>query len=73
MAFSYAEGQFVPTNLDLELLQKVEKADNLSEFPHLWRWFTHIQTFDQAEKCNFVQIKASNRVRKGCKLFFLEL
>jgi len=57
--FSYLNGHFSPTSVDCKVFNHVQSLD-LSEFPNLSRWFRHIQSFAQAERDSFVQIKTQN-------------
>ena len=75
MAFSYIGGHFSPTTLDCQVLNSLNKNENLSEFVHVSRWASHIQSFDTIERSNFDQSSSlvlqkpqglKSRVRNVC-------
>ena len=55
MASSYIGGHFSPTTLDCQVLDSLNKNENLSDFVHVSRWASHIQSFDTIERSNFDQ------------------
>ena len=83
MTSSYIGGQFSPTILDCQVLNSLNDHSKLSEFPHISRWVSHIQSFNKIERSNFDQAPAlqinqpqdlKSRVRRRCmwrfRIFF---
>ena len=79
MTSSYIGGQFSPTILDCQVLNSLNDHSKLSEFPHISRWVSHIQSFNKIERSNFDQAPAlqinqpqdlKSRVRRRCKNSF---
>ena len=75
MTSSYIGGQFSPTILDCQVLNSLNDHSKLSEFPHISRWVSHIQSFNKIERSNFDQAPAlqinqpqdlKSRVRRRC-------
>ena len=82
MTSSYIGGQFSPTILDCQVLNSLNDHSELSEFPHISRWVSHIQSFNKIERSNFDQAPAlqinqpqdlKSRVRRRCMWRFRNL
>ena len=79
MTSSYIGGQFSPTILDCQVLNSLNDHSKLSEFPHISRWVSHIQSFNKIERSNFDQAPVlqinqpqdlKSRVRRRCMWLF---
>ena len=55
MTSSYIGGNFSPTILDCQVLNSLTDVSKLSEYPHISRWLSHIQSFDESERSKFDQ------------------
>ena len=59
MTCSYIGGHYLPTHLDVQVLDKLDKANVAKDYVHLSRWIRHIESFERSE---FVQVDLDQRV-----------
>lgn len=60
----YLDG-YTPTQLDPSVHQLLRDSDiNFVNYPHLKRWYDHIETFTDAEKAKFAKVEMLKNIQR---------
>jgi len=63
---SYVDG-WTPSNTDVDIFGKFKAAPSAKEYPHIARWYAHINSFAKEERAKWVASTSTHAPMGSCK------
>lgn len=54
---------YVPSSADVTVVSEVKDSPDQSEYPHLARWFKHLQSYSQSERGDFASAEVPSQLK----------